>query len=83
MPYMNNLHYNLLFKEQPEGGYMVTIPSLPGCFTYGKDIKEAKEMAIDAIKAYLASLEKHGESIPTSEQEYVTSVDVEYVSSLT
>jgi predicted RNase H-like HicB family nuclease len=37
--------------------------SLPGCVTYGKNLEEAKEMAVDAIKAYLGSLRKHNEPI--------------------
>ena len=37
------------------------VPSLPGCITYGEDIQEAKKMAQDAIKAYIASMKKHGE----------------------
>lgn len=43
------LHYNLIFTPEPEGGFTVIVPSLPGCVTYGKDLNEAKEMARDAI----------------------------------
>ncbi|MEO0249490.1 MAG: hypothetical protein ABIN58_08110 [candidate division WOR-3 bacterium] len=31
--------------------------------TYGGTLEEAKGMAEDAIKAYLASMEKHGEAL--------------------
>lgn len=57
------LHYNLIFRPEPEGGFTVIVPSLPGCVTYGKDLMEAKEMARDAIDGYIQSLEKHGELI--------------------
>jgi len=40
------------------------VPSLPGCITYGKNLQEAKEMAVDAIKGYIISLKKHKECIP-------------------
>lgn len=47
-----------------EGGYVVTVPALPGCVTQGETREEALEMTRDAIAAYLASLAKHGEPLP-------------------
>ena len=60
---MQKLSYRILLRPEPEGGYTVIVPSLPGCITYGKTVEEAKKMALDAIKAYLESLKKHGEPI--------------------
>lgn len=57
--YMKKATYNLIFKPEPEGGFTVIAPSLPGCVTYGKNLNEAKKMAKEAINAYLASLKKH------------------------
>ncbi|MDZ4164442.1 MAG: type II toxin-antitoxin system HicB family antitoxin [Smithellaceae bacterium] len=54
--------FRIILRPEPEGGYTVIVPSLPGCITYGEDIKEAREMAEDAIKAYLDSMKKHGEA---------------------
>jgi predicted RNase H-like HicB family nuclease len=37
-----------------EGGwYVVTVPSLPGCISQGKTIKEAKQNIREAIALYL------------------------------
>lgn len=47
------LHFEAIFKLEPEGGYTVTIPTLSGCITYGKSIHEATKMAKDAIVGYL------------------------------
>lgn len=58
------LFFRVVFRPEPEGGYTATVPSLPGCISYGEDIKEAREMITDAIKGYLESLRKHGEEIP-------------------
>jgi len=66
------LHYNLIFKPEPEGGFTVIIPSLPGCVTYGKNLEEAKRMASDAILGYLQSLKKHHEPIPTDVDDFIT-----------
>lgn len=69
-------HYNIIFRPEHEGGFTATVPSLPGCVTYGKNLKEAKAMAVDAIKGYIASLKKHNEPIPSDEESFLTSVEV-------
>ncbi len=71
-----NLHYNVIFRPEPEGGFTVVVPSLPGCVSYGKNLKEAKKMITDAIDGYIASLKKHKEIIPTDEESFFTSVDI-------
>lgn len=55
----NNLHYNLIFRPEPEGGFTVIVPSLPGCISYGKTLEDARKNAADAIGGYVASLRKH------------------------
>ena len=72
----NILHYNVIFRPEREGGFTVGVPSLPGCVTYGKSLKEAKKMVADAIEGYIASLKKHKEPIPTDEENFFTSVDI-------
>jgi len=66
---MKTFHYQIIFRPELEGGFTVIVPSLPGCITYGKDLKEAKKMAYDAIRGYLASLKKHHEPIPDSDED--------------
>ena len=73
---MENMHYTVIFQPEPEGGFTVVVPALLGCVTYGKDLKEAKKMAIDAIGAYFASLKKHREPIPPEAEPLITSVRV-------
>jgi antitoxin HicB len=70
--------YNVVFTPEPEGGFTVVVPSLPGCVTYGKDIEQATEMAKDAIKLYLESLKNHDEEIPSDEKSLIGSLDMEY-----
>ena len=74
---MKMLNYNLIFRPESDGGFTVIVPSLPGCITYGKTLKESKKMAIDAIEGYLASLRKHHEQIPTDAESFVTSIQIE------
>lgn len=72
---MKRLHYTIIFRVEPEGGFTAVVPALPGCITYGKNLDEAKKMAQDAIGAYLASLRKHGESIPSDNESFIASID--------
>ena len=67
------LSYRILFRKEPEGGYTVIVPSLPGCVTFGETIEEARAMAREAIELYLESLRAHGEEIPTIERNFATS----------
>jgi len=61
-------NYTVLFEPAEEGGYIVTCPALPGLVTEGDTLEEAREMARDAIRAYVESLRKDGEPIPADKQ---------------
>jgi antitoxin HicB len=71
------LNYRILLKKEPEGGYTVFVPSLPGCITYGETIDESIINAKEAIELYIESLKSHGEDIPTEENilEYTLTVN--------
>lgn len=72
--HMNYLTYTIVLTPEPEGGFTVTVPALYGCVTYGRSLDEAKIMAEDAIQAYIASLKKHHELIPTDNTSFVSSI---------
>lgn len=56
--------YTAVFEPADEGGFVVTVPALPGLVTQGDTLEEARAMVRDAIRGYLESLIKHGEEIP-------------------
>jgi predicted RNase H-like HicB family nuclease len=70
------LTYRVWLTKEPEGGYTVTVPSLPGCVTYGESVDEAVLMAREAIELYLESLKAHGEPIPTEDAIFEYTVTV-------
>lgn len=74
---MKLLNYRILLRKEPEGGYTVTVPSLPGCVTYGDSMDHAIKMAREAISLYLESLREHGEIIPTEEDTFEYTLTVE------
>ncbi len=61
---MKQLTYRLLLNREPEGGYTVLVPTLPGCITFGETVDEAIAMAKEAIELYIDSLVAHNEPIP-------------------
>lgn len=49
---------------EPESGYTVTVPTLPGCVTYGATIAEAIAVVNEAVALFCESLEAYGEAVP-------------------
>ncbi|PIR04958.1 MAG: antitoxin HicB [Candidatus Liptonbacteria bacterium CG11_big_fil_rev_8_21_14_0_20_35_14] len=71
------IRFNVILKPEPEGGFTVLVPSLPGCITYGKDLEEAKKMSKEAILAYIQSIKKRGDNIPSDDSEsFISSVEM-------
>lgn len=73
--------YTAIFEPAEEGGYVVTVPALPGCVTEGDSFEEAVEMIKDAIKGYLWVAKKEGLEIPQEKEDaVVTRITVSYPS---
>lgn len=73
---MKRLRYNIILRPESEGGFTVFVPALPGCITYGRSFIEARRMARDAIRAYLVSLRKHGEPIPSDDGSLIGTIEL-------
>lgn len=56
--------YSIVLEPEETGGFFVSVPALPGCFTQGATIEECKERAAEAIAVHIAGLEADGEEIP-------------------
>jgi len=61
---MSKQTYRIHLDPEPEGGFTVTVPALPGCVTWGEDYEQALAMAQEAIEAYLEVLVDEGKPIP-------------------
>jgi antitoxin HicB len=59
--------YTFVFSPEPEGGYTVTCPALPGLVTYGGSLTEAREMARDAMEGLIEAMLEQGAAIPDSD----------------
>ena len=52
--YYMNIPYRMeLIEDIDEGGYVVSFPDLPGCFSCGENVEKAVENAIDAKRAWI------------------------------
>lgn len=46
-------NFAVVFEQEKDGGYSVSVPSLPGCFSQGDTFEEALENIKEAIDLYL------------------------------
>ena len=61
--------FELLIEKELDGeGYFAYTPTLPGCFSNGATIEEARRNIREAIQQHLLTLEAHGEPIAQSER---------------
>ncbi len=71
------LTYKIHLHKEAEGGFMVTVPALPGCITQGDDLDEALAMAKEAIELYIEELRDRGEEIPDDTNTFEYSLNLE------
>jgi antitoxin HicB len=72
------LRYTIEIRPEEDGaGYFVLVPILPGCFSQGKSIEEAKQNAQKAIALHVKALKRAGEPVPNeSADAFKTVVEV-------
>ncbi|KKU82849.1 MAG: hypothetical protein UY09_C0003G0011 [Parcubacteria group bacterium GW2011_GWA2_47_8] len=59
----SHLRLQVILYPEPEGGFTVLVPSLPGCVTYGKNFEKALQMAREAAELYLEDVASEKEFI--------------------
>jgi antitoxin HicB len=57
-------------SEEDGGGYLATVPALPGCMADGETRAEALENAEDAISAWLITAESMGRAPVQQSREF-------------
>ena len=59
------LEYSFNVIADPEGGYVIVYPDLPGCVTQAESVDEVIPMAVDARTLWLeAAYDQEGLEIP-------------------
>lgn len=72
---METRRFKVILEREPEGGFSVYVPSLPGCASQGETEQEALANVREAIEGYLLSLRDDGLPIP-SERAILMEVEV-------
>ena len=71
------LTYTVVLRAEPEGGYTILVPAIPGVVSYGEDIEHARAMAKEAIELMLEHYVEHGEPVPVEDIDSVLTIDEE------
>ena len=58
--------YIALFRKDKDSDYGVEFPDIPGCFSAGSDLNEARAMAAEALRGHLDLLKADGDPIPVA-----------------
>lgn len=71
------LQYTAIFEPAEEGGFVVTVPRLPGCISEGDTFEEALKNIREAIDLYLEDIEdKDLESLYTEQRNFSVPIEI-------
>jgi antitoxin HicB len=59
------MRYTVILEQEPDGGYVATIPALPGCVSQGDTRDEAIENIREAADLYIEDCLASGDPVPT------------------
>jgi predicted RNase H-like HicB family nuclease len=57
--------YTVVLEREHDGGYVVSVPALPGCATQGDTREEALANVREAIEVYIEDCREAGDPVPT------------------
>jgi antitoxin HicB len=60
--------FTAIFEKNKDGGYTVTVPSLPGCISEGDTFDEVLKNIKEAITLYLEVMKKDKKKIKEEEE---------------
>jgi predicted RNase H-like HicB family nuclease len=58
------MKYTVVLVSEPDGGYVATVPVLPGCISQGDNRAEALANIREAMELYLEDCRLSGDPIP-------------------
>ena len=66
------MKYTVVLQREDDGGYVASVPVLPGCVSQGDSREEALKNIEEAIEVYLEDVKAAGEPVPAEDgREYV------------
>ena len=58
------MNYTVILQQESDGGFVATVPSLPGCVSQADTRAEAMANVREAIEVYLEDCIASGEAVP-------------------
>ncbi len=59
--------YTVILEREADGGYVVSVPALPGCVSQGDDRDEALANIREAIQLYIEDCREAGDPVPVAD----------------
>jgi predicted RNase H-like HicB family nuclease len=59
------VRYTVVLEREQDGGYVVSVPALPGCVSQGDTRAEALKNIQEAIELYVEDCREAGDPVPT------------------
>jgi predicted RNase H-like HicB family nuclease len=59
------MRYTVILVQEADGGYVVSVPALPGCVSQGDTRVEALANIREAIEVYVQDCRDAGDPVPT------------------
>lgn len=61
---MKKRSYTVIYEADPDGGFVASVPALPGCYSQGDTLADTKKNIVEAIKLYLETLQDDDVTLP-------------------
>jgi predicted RNase H-like HicB family nuclease len=58
------MSYTVILEQEPDGGYVATVPALPGCVSQGKTRAEVMTNIREAAELYIEDCLAAGDPVP-------------------
>jgi predicted RNase H-like HicB family nuclease len=59
------VRYTVVLEQEEDGGYVASVPALPGCVSQGSHRAEALSNIREAIELYIEDCFEAGDPVPT------------------
>jgi antitoxin HicB len=59
------MRYTVLLEREEDGGYVVSVPALPGCVSQGDTRPQALANIREAMELYIEDCREAGDQVPT------------------
>ncbi len=70
------MRYTVILQKEEDGGYVATVPVLPGCVSQGDTRDEALKNIEEAIEVYVKDVRAAGENVPIEDERTFVEVAV-------